>query len=425
MLRLSTIFLLSSALIHATPYGVSMDEPVSPLPENIPVVRGFPTWEVLQPTEKTWNHAPADRLVADANQRGTRIVGRLHQLAPWSTPKNHPQGFPLPDLTAWENYTSSVVGRYNKDILDWDVLDSFNLGSLQTNTPFHYAQLLQSARKAARKANPEARIGLVLANYDLAFLDSTLRDGAAGNFDYLSLSPYHFTIASGEDFPTVLTTVRNLLESHDHDSAIPIHITLSGSKDELAIAAPLAAEAGFDEIFLDIDPSQLSEIPEKTASQLPAQPSHGDSNTVSLVFGKKNTAHGLFQIQPSVTPWDEKQQALRLPVSATPPVLHADFFCDSSFLSPDTRELEITVLAKRIPSDSGQSNPTGIGLKYESIYEIRTAGEWWSVPGDNKWHSHTWKIKDAKFVGKLGWHFRLDAAGAGNDVLLKEVRVSK
>jgi hypothetical protein len=43
----------------------------------------------------------------------------------------------------------------------------------------------------------------------------------------------------------------------------------------------------------------------------------------------------------------------------------------------------------------------------------------------NKWHTHTWKIDDALFTGKLGWHFLLDAAGAGNDVLIREVKVSR
>jgi len=40
-------------------------------------------------------------------------------------------------------------------------------------------------------------------------------------------------------------------------------------------------------------------------------------------------------------------------------------------------------------------------------------------------HTHTWKVTDARFAAKLGWHFLLDASGTGNDVLIREVKIGR
>jgi hypothetical protein len=91
---------------------------------------------------------------------------------------------------------------------------------------------------------------------------------------------------------------------------------------------------------------------------------------------------------------------------------------------PDDLINEITVEAKRLPSDDGVQNPTGLTLTYEATHGLRTANLW-AVPGDNKWHTHTWKVTDARFTAKLGWHFLLDASGTGHDVLIREVKIGR
>ena len=40
-----------------------------------------------------------------------------------------------------------------------DVLDSYNSGSRQTNTPYHYVELLTAAHQSAKNSNPGAMIG--------------------------------------------------------------------------------------------------------------------------------------------------------------------------------------------------------------------------------------------------------------------------
>jgi len=86
-----------------------------------------------------------------------------------------------------------------------------------------------------------------------------------------------------------------------------------------------------------------------------------------------------------------------------------------------TRELEITVVARRVSPDK----ESGMGIQYESTKGYIGAEGYWTIPTENRWHEHTWRLRDANFIGQWGWNFRLDAAGASNEFLIKEVRVSK
>jgi hypothetical protein len=143
-----------------------------------------------------------------------------------------------------------------------------------------------------------------------------------------------------------------------------------------------------------------------------------------FTLGETNQAKGLEQILATDTPWDAELKANRLRLTATPPVFRTAFLADPTFLDPERKSYEITVEAKRLPSDDGVQNPTGLTLTYEATHGLRTANLW-AVPGDNKWHTHTWKVTDARFTAKLGWHFLLDASGTGNDVLIREVKIGR
>ena len=67
----------------------------------------------------------------------------------------------------------------------------------------------------------------------------------------------------------------------------------------------------------------------------------------------------------------------------------------------------------------------GMKLTYESAKGYRGANGWWTIPEDDQWHEHTWKVTDANFVGQWGWNFRFDAIGSPDEFLVKEVHVKK
>lgn len=422
MLRNLTILLLAASPAIACPYGIALPSGTTDLPAEIKTVRTFPSWQTLQPAQDTLNLDPVITLLSNAKSNNTTIIGSLHQLAQWATDDQHPNDFPLEDKSTWKSYTSSILQNAHPTISHWDILDSYNLLPRQTATPFHYVELLTIAHQNAQTLTPPPKIGFVLANYDLEFLDSALRDGAAGNFDYISLSPYPAHKESAPQFLTVLPALTALLKKHKVPE-IPIHITLTGELDDLTLIAPLASASGFDRIFLQTDPKNLKTI-SSTVTALKIFPSFSESPSVSIKLGEKNTPDGIYQITPSTTPWDPETKANRLHVTANPPQTITDFLIHPSFLTPETRELEITVTAKRIDSENGLGNPTGIYLNYEATHGPRNAS-FWAVPGENKWQTHTWKITDANFTSALGWNLRLDASGTGNDILIKEITIKR
>lgn len=419
-----TIAFFSISYASAEPIGLSnsFENPVS-LEKSIPSIRSFPTWETLQPSSEKWNHTPAEELLNSANENDTEVIGIFHQLAPWASSDKTPNGFPLENLKAWANYVSVLADSY-REISHWDVLNSYNTGSRQTNTPFHYLELLTIAYDSAKKANPSSKIGFSLANYDLEFLDEALRSGAGKKLDYLSLSPFEITSGSDRRLTSVLPTVRALLTSYDLPSSIPIHITLTGKESDLPNAAALAQSLGFDRVFIESSPAMLKKIP-KGVPSIPKLISYEGVDTVELNFGDVNNSKSIIQHVPSSTPWDEENNAARLPITGSPPIYQTSFLVDPAFFSPDQREVKITFHVSRIPSETGLTNPTGFAITYESVHGIITTKEWWPVPGDNEWHTKTYTLTDAAFKGKLGWNFRINAAGAGSDLLIRKVVLTK
>lgn len=344
-------------------------------------------------------------------------VGKKHDTQTFGVLR---QPEPPQDDAAWRDFVSTSIPAQSKEITHWEILDSFNLGPRQQNTPFRYVELLTIAKKAA----PQAKIGFALAKYDLEFLNDALREGAGGQFDFISLSPFPCSEGCAPVLATVLPTLRKLLAGYGVDSEMPVHITLTGSEAALTEMAPLALSLGFSQVFLETNPATFAKIPTQPAT-MPEAADFSKKSVGTFTLGEKNTSDGLLQLFPSETPWDAELSANRLHLIAMPPVFRTAFLTAPGLIPPDDNEIEITVTAKRIPSEDGLQNPTAINLIYESTYGTNSPKVWWSIPGENEWHTNTWTIKDAKFTGKLGWNFLLDASGAGNDVLIKEVSVKR
>ena len=108
------------------------------------------------------------------------------------------------------------------------------------------------------------------------------------------------------------------------------------------------------------------------------------------------------------------------------PALHNEghylyFRVDPLFVPFGTKELEITIVAKRVAPDKA----AGMNLMYESTKGYTGAQRWWTIPAGDPWQEYTWKINDASFVGQWGYNFRFDAISSPNEFLVKEVWVSK
>lgn len=96
--------------------------------------------------------------------------------------------FPLDIEGVWKPYVANAFAKSRlADVRDWAVWNEPPLESTDTD-PAHYAALVQGAHAVA--AGSGRRIGLAAVNNHLGWLRDSIRLGAAGHYDFLSLHPY-------------------------------------------------------------------------------------------------------------------------------------------------------------------------------------------------------------------------------------------
>jgi hypothetical protein len=131
-------------------------------------------------------------------------------------------------IPAAEDISKAFATAYGKSVTHWEILPPAGFDPRMPDAPYDYVKLLTLAHKAARDANPKARTGISIANYDLQFLDACLRDGAAGQFDFVSFSPFPVSPGTDRLMPGTLAAVRKLMTLHGLPAETPVHITLTG-----------------------------------------------------------------------------------------------------------------------------------------------------------------------------------------------------
>ncbi len=167
----------------------------------------------------------------------------------------------------------------------------------------------------------------------------------------------------------------------------------------------------------------LSEAKGNVAKPFPWGGGFASTNEVSCQLGATNTDKGVSQVRPETTSvvnmLDHSCRSSN--VAKGGEGFYAYFRVDPVFAPFGTRDLEITVVARRAVAEK----PAGFSLTYESMSGYKGVPDRWSILEGDQWSEHTWKISDANFVGGWGWNFRTDAGGSGSDFLIKEVRVKK
>ncbi len=196
--------------------------------------------------------------------------------------------------------------------------------------------------------------------------------------------------------------------------------------------SPLAAG---NELVLSSAPVFVSQISPDLVAQAKANlgkpyPWGGDyaqAKTIKCTLGAVNKEDGLKQIKPITTVVENGLTDSWRRTDFANKSLRGEghfvyFRVDPQFVPYGTKNLTITVFAKRVSPDKN----AGMVLSYESATGYRALpGSWWGIPESDQWQEHTWTITDANFVGQWGWNFRLDALSSPNEFLIKELRVSK
>ena len=99
--------------------------------------------------------------------------------------------FPMDDLDGWSDYVAAVVGRYKKQVRHWEVWNEGNGGFNDgRNTTADYARLVAATYAAAKRADPEAKVGVTVASFDSPYLDQTFAPGEGRQAGQLRL-PVH------------------------------------------------------------------------------------------------------------------------------------------------------------------------------------------------------------------------------------------
>ncbi|MBN2272177.1 MAG: hypothetical protein JXN61_16310, partial [Sedimentisphaerales bacterium] len=204
--------------------------------------------------------------------------------------------------------------------------------------------------------------------------------------------------------------------------------------DVTDLAGKQSALAPGEELVLTQTPVFIGKLPGNLAKQARANlgkpyPWGGDyahGTVVTCRLGAANIENGLKQVNPRTTvvvngPADSCRRT-----DFADPALDGEghyvyFRVDPLFVPYGTKELEITIVAKRLTPEK----TAGMNLCYESTNGYTGAQVWWTIPGDDQWHEHTWKVNNANFVGQWGWNFRFDAISSANEFLVREVRVTK
>jgi hypothetical protein len=230
-------------------------------------LRGFYEWQTIQPRPHEWNFVPSDRLLENARSNGLHLTGVFAYFATWASADGGTRRFPIKDIRFWRDYVAGMVARYHSDIKYWEVWNEFNGSFAVDGSPAIYAELVREASISAKKIDPNAKIGMSVANFDVRFLDAAIKAGAAGHFDYICVHPYEMLAGlRGEGEPAFLnmtTTLRKMLAENGQPADTPLWITEIGAlapvkrddvEDEaqavaLAKAYLLSIAAGFQRVF--------------------------------------------------------------------------------------------------------------------------------------------------------------------------------
>jgi polysaccharide biosynthesis protein PslG len=231
-------------------------------------IRLFTEWHVIQPRPGEWRWDVPDRMVANIRANHIHPVGLWCYFTPWASADGGTRKGPIKDMQSWRDYVTATVNRYQKEIKYWEVWNEFNGSFYQgPNKVKEYADMAVAAYDAAKKVDPDIKVGLSVANFDVAFLDATIKAGAAGHFDFICVHPYENlgTVAEGGEvgFLSLAGNLRDMLKANKQPADTPLWITEIGYQvpvkaeperdarqaDMLAKAYLLSIVQGFQRIF--------------------------------------------------------------------------------------------------------------------------------------------------------------------------------
>ncbi|MEM1058682.1 MAG: LamG-like jellyroll fold domain-containing protein [Verrucomicrobiota bacterium] len=237
------------AVSPISPFGIATGgEPFGQYPTYLPLidqidivgVRGFPNWNAIEPTNDSFSWTLADDYLDTAEANGQEVSGLFAYSASWAAPTI--KTFPMNNLPDWSDYVTQVVDRYKDRVTYWEVWNEPNAASFNTgNNPSEdYATLVRLAYAAAKAEDPDAKIGISIANFHVDYIRQVINaledQGAAGSFDFIAVHPYELAgrmnAPGGEMYYlNIVPALRQMLAVHAPSKVdVPIWFTELGAK---------------------------------------------------------------------------------------------------------------------------------------------------------------------------------------------------
>jgi hypothetical protein len=163
----------------------------------------------------------------------------------------------------------------------------------------------------------------------------------------------------------------------------------------------------------------IAQAQSNKAKPFPWGGNYAEAKSVSVTMGATNDERGLHTLSGDAIAADVI--AYGGPARAGGVPGGNAFVVDPGFLSYTCTPIEITVVVRRNPANDN----AGFKLVYELTDGFKNFG-WYTVPDNKQWHTKTWKITDAQFVGMWGYNFTLESDGnVYNKYYIQSVTVKK
>jgi hypothetical protein len=195
-------------------------------------VRLFPVWSQIEPTQGTFDWSSVDAVTTAAAANNQYVSGLFYYNTSWVN--SNTGALPTNNLQAWSTYISALVAHTSGKVEYWEVWNEPE-NSTAGGTPQNYADVVETAYSAAKAADPYAQIGLSVASVDINYLEQTIEDGAANDFDYIAVHPYEVLgdVDQGweGDYMSIVPTIRKMLAATDPSKEnVPIWFTEMGEQ---------------------------------------------------------------------------------------------------------------------------------------------------------------------------------------------------
>ena len=185
-------------------------------------VRSDFDWRGIETKKGEWNFANFDRVVAECEAEGVRLLPILGYSVPWAHPAHE-------HLDAWGEYVRRVVTRYGKRLPVVEVWNEENIPHFWKNpNPTNYVALLRRTYETAKRAEPEVRVAFGgTAGVPLGFIEEVYKLGGAKWFDIMNIHPYSHPGRPEASMDAQIEKLRGVMAKYG-DAKKPLWITEVG-----------------------------------------------------------------------------------------------------------------------------------------------------------------------------------------------------